>query len=172
MCIVALLSAVEASSLSWIPCGVWSCLRALDALVTSCKSLEHIGLSDHLVLWSCIALPHWLGPLLKLLLSRIENRPDRRRSNAASRIVALLVLALLFALAFYHFFVVFQDKSLVYHSLKISKVTSFQGISKSIIQTIEKTILLLFIGVHVVRSVAGELCEASDVLTHIHRSLL
>jgi hypothetical protein len=67
---------------------------------------------------------------------------------------------------------IFQDKSLVYHSLKVLKFTSFQGVSKSVIQTIEKTILLLFIVVHVVRSIAGLLCEATDILTHSHSSLL
>jgi hypothetical protein len=92
-----------------IPC-VWSCLRtmhAMHALVTSNRSLEHIGSSDHLALRSCIALPHWLGPLLKLWLSGTENRPGRRRSNAAPRSVALLVLVLMFALSFHHSSVVF-----------------------------------------------------------------
>jgi hypothetical protein len=109
--------------------SVWSCLRTLHGLDTSNRSLEHIGLLDHLALWSCIALPHWLGPLLKLQLSGTKNRP-RRISNAAPRSVALLVLALLFVLAFHHSFAVFQDQSFVYHSLKILKITSFQDVSK------------------------------------------
>jgi hypothetical protein len=119
------------------------------------------------VLQSCITLPHWLGPLLELWLSRMENRPTKRRSNAASRSVSLLVLALLLALVFHHPSAVFQDKCHVYHSLKILKVMSFQGVSKSVIQTIEKIILLRFISVHVVRSIAGELCDVSDILTVI-----
>jgi hypothetical protein len=94
-------------------------------LVTNSRSLEKTRVLDHLALQSCIALPHWLGPLLKLWLSRTENRPDRRRSNAVSRSVALLVLALLFALVFHHPFVVFQDKIRVYHSLEVLKVMSF-----------------------------------------------
>jgi hypothetical protein len=52
------------------------------------------------------------------------------------------------------------------------KVTCFQGIGTSIISTVEKTLLLLLIGVHVIGSVAGELHEMSDILTHCHRSLL
>jgi hypothetical protein len=63
----------------------------------------------------------------------MENQSDRRRSNTVSRTVALLVLALLFALAFHHSSMVFQEKSLVYHSLKILKVMSFQGLSKAIV---------------------------------------
>jgi hypothetical protein len=35
-------------------------------------------------------------------LGGMKNKPDRRRSNAAPRSVALLVLALLFALVFHH----------------------------------------------------------------------
>jgi hypothetical protein len=96
-------------------------------------------------------------------LSGTENRPSKRRSNAVSRSVSLLVLALLLALAVHHPSVVFQDKFRVFHSLKILKVMSFHGISKSIIQTIEKIILLLFIGVHIVRSIVGELCNVSDI---------
>jgi hypothetical protein len=102
----------------------------------------------------------------------MENRPRRRISSAVSRSGALLVLVLLFALVFHHLSTVFQDKSLVYHFLEVLKVMSFQGVRKFIVQTIEKTILLLFIGVHVVRSIAGELCEASGILTHSYRSLL
>jgi hypothetical protein len=75
-----------------------------------------------------------MGPLLKLRLSEIENWPD----STSSRSVALLILALLFALAFHHSSAAFQDKSLVYHSLKILKVMSFQGVSKYVVQTIEK----------------------------------
>jgi hypothetical protein len=127
----------------WLPSGwsplntlipsVWSCLRTLHASVTSNRSLEHIGLSDHLALWSCIALPHWLGPLLKMRLSGMKNRPERRRSNVAPRSVALLVLVLLFALVLHHSFAVFQDQSFVCHSLKILTITSFQGVSKPVI---------------------------------------
>jgi hypothetical protein len=160
--VMTLLSTFETScgcfSRRWLP-SCWSPLNTLIPSVWSCLRT--------LALWSCIALPHWLGPLLKLRLSGTEKRPNRRRSNEAPRSVALLVLALLFALVFHHSSTVFQDPSFVYHSLKILKVTSFQGVSKSVIQTIKKTILLLFISVHVVTSIVGELCEASDILTVI-----
>jgi hypothetical protein len=53
--------------------NAWSCLWTLHASVNSNKSLEHIGLLDHLAVWSCITLPHRLGPLIKLQLSRMEN---------------------------------------------------------------------------------------------------
>jgi hypothetical protein len=52
------------------------------------------------------------------------------------------------------------------------KVTCFQGIGTSIISTVEKTLLLLLIGVHIIGSVAGELHEMSDILARCHRSLL
>jgi hypothetical protein len=48
----------------------------------------------------------------------------------------------------------------------------FQCIGKSIIQTVEETLLLLLIGVHVIWSVAGKLHETSDILIHHHGSLL
>jgi hypothetical protein len=48
----------------------------------------------------------------------------------------------------------------------------FQSIGKSIIQTIKETLLLLLVGVHVVGSVAGKLCQTSDVLAHCDGSLL
>jgi hypothetical protein len=41
-----------------------------------------------------------------------------------------------------------------------------------VVQTMEKTVLFFLIGVHVVRNIARELCEMSDILTHGHRSLL
>jgi hypothetical protein len=78
---------------------------------------------------------------LKLRLSGMENRSSRR-SHAAPRSVALLVLALLFALAFYYSSAVFYDKSIVYHFLEVLKVMNFQGVSKFVVQTIEKKILL------------------------------
>jgi hypothetical protein len=125
MSIVALLSAVETPSLTWIFRSIWSLLWALHTLDTSSTSLEDIGVLDHLTLWNCIALPNWLGPLLKLWLGRTENMHGRRRSNALARSVALLVLAFLFVLALHHSSMVFQEKSFAYHSLRILKVTSF-----------------------------------------------
>jgi hypothetical protein len=42
----------------------------------------------------------------------------------------------------------------------------------SIIQSIEETLLLLLIGIHIIGSIARKLRETSDILSHHHRSLL
>jgi hypothetical protein len=56
--------------------------------------------------------------------------------------------------------------------MKVLKVSGFQSISKSTIQTAEETVLLLLIGIHIIGSVAGKLHETSDILAHRHGSLL
>jgi hypothetical protein len=56
--------------------------------------------------------------------------------------------------------------------MKISKVTGFQSIGKFIIQTIEETLVLLLVSVHIIGNIVGKLCEMSDILTHRHGSLL
>jgi hypothetical protein len=56
--------------------------------------------------------------------------------------------------------------------LEILKVSGFQSIGKSIIQSVEETLLLLLIGVHIIGSIAGKLCEMSDILAHCHGSFL
>jgi hypothetical protein len=67
---------------------------------------------------------------------------------------------------------VLEHKGLVYHGLEILEVMCFQSIGKSIIQSIEETLLLLLIGVHIIGSVAGKLQEMSDILAHHLGSLL
>jgi hypothetical protein len=64
------------------------------------------------------------------------------------------------------------DKSFVYHGLKVLKVSGFQSISKSIIQSIEETLLILLVCIHTTGSIAGKLREMSDILAHRHGSLL
>jgi hypothetical protein len=48
----------------------------------------------------------------------------------------------------------------------------FQSIGKSIVQSIKETLLLLLISIHIIGSVAGKLCEMSDLLAHSQGSLL
>jgi hypothetical protein len=48
----------------------------MHALVTSSRSLKIIGVLDHLVLRSCIALLCWMWPLLELLLDNGCGRVD------------------------------------------------------------------------------------------------
>jgi hypothetical protein len=74
--IVALLSTVETSSLSWILRGVWSCLQPLHVLVASSRGLKIAGVIVYLVLQSCIALFGSVGPLLELLLDSRCGRVD------------------------------------------------------------------------------------------------
>jgi hypothetical protein len=83
-----------------------------------------------------------------------------------------LGLTLLLALAWQYSSSVLKHKSLVYHGLKILEVSGFQSIGKSILQSIEETLLLLLVSIHVIWSIAGSLRETSDVLAHCHGSLL
>jgi hypothetical protein len=76
MSIVALLSAIETSPLTWILCGVWSCLQPLHVLDASSRSLKIAHGLDHQTLWSCIALFCWMGPLMELLLDSRGGRVD------------------------------------------------------------------------------------------------
>jgi hypothetical protein len=84
----------------------------------------------------------------------------------------LFSLTLLLTLACQYSSPILEHKGLVYHGLEILKVSCFQSIGKSIIQILKETLLLLLIGVHVIRSVAGKLHETSDILAHHHGSLL
>jgi hypothetical protein len=56
--------------------------------------------------------------------------------------------------------------------MKILEVSGFQSISKSIIQSIEETLLLLLVDIHIIGSVVRKLRETSDILAHRHGSLL
>jgi hypothetical protein len=92
--------------------------------------------------------------------------------HAVPGVGALLGLTLLLVLAWQYSSPVLKHKSLVYHDLEILKVLGFQSIAKSIIRSIEETLLLFLIGIHVIWTVAGKLHEMSDILTHRHGSLL
>jgi hypothetical protein len=81
-------------------------------------------------------------------------------------------LALLLVLAHQYSSSILEYKGLVYHGLKNLEVMCFQSIGKSIIQSVEEILLLLLIGIHVIGSVAGKLCEMSDILAHHYGSLL
>jgi hypothetical protein len=84
----------------------------------------------------------------------------------------LFGLTLLLVLAWQYSSSVLQHKSLVYHGLKILEVSGLQSLGKSILQSIEETLLVPLIGIHIIWSVAGKLREMGDVLTHRHESLL
>jgi hypothetical protein len=113
---------------------------------------------------------HWL----KTLSDGAEDRSSRCRTDvdAGLGVGALLGLTLLLALAWQYSSSVLEHKGLVYHGLEILKVTCFQSIGKSIIQSIEETLLLLLIDIHVIGSIAGKPHEMSDILAHRHGFLL
>jgi hypothetical protein len=94
---------------------------------------------------------------LKTLSDKAEDRSSRQRINidAGPGVGALLTLVLL-----------------VYHGLKVLEVSAFQSISKSIIQTIEETLLLLLVGIHIIGSVVRMLHETIDILAHPLGALL
>jgi hypothetical protein len=85
---------------------------------------------------------------------------------------ALLALALLLALASQYSSLILEDKSLVYHGLKVLKVTCFKSIGKSVVQSIKETLLLLLVSIHIIGSIVEKLREMSDILAHHHGSLL
>jgi hypothetical protein len=109
---------------------------------------------------------------LNTLLHRVEGQCSRRRSDTKTRVAALLTLAFLLTLALQYSSPILEHEALVYHGLKNFEVTCFQSIDKSIIQSVKETILLLFVGIHIIGSVAGKLHETSDILAHRHGSLL
>jgi hypothetical protein len=71
-------------------------------------------------------------------------------------------------LVLHHTSVILQHKSLVHHPLEIIKVLGLQSIGQSIIQAIQKMVLLLLISVHFIWSIARQLSELGDVLIHSH----
>jgi hypothetical protein len=94
-----------------------------------------------------------------------------QKIDVGSGVGVLLGLRLLLVLVCQYSSPVLEHKSLVYQGLKVLKVTCFQRICKSIVQSIKKTLLLLLVGAHVVGSVAGKLCEMSQILAQRHESL-
>jgi hypothetical protein len=56
--------------------------------------------------------------------------------------------------------------------VKVLKVTCFQSIGKSIVQSIKETLLFLLVSIHIIGNVAGMLHETSDILAYCHGSLL
>jgi hypothetical protein len=64
--------------------------------------------------------------------------------------------------------VILYHKCLVYHPLEVLKVSSLQSIGQPIIQAIQETFLLLLISVDLLRGIARQLSELSDVLVHRH----
>jgi hypothetical protein len=75
------------------------------------------------------------------------------------------------SLVIHHFYAVHQHKSLVHLPLEILKVLGLQSIGQSIIQSIQKAIMLLLISVNFIGSIVRQLCELGNVLVHRHGPL-
>jgi hypothetical protein len=80
-------------------------------------------------------------------------------------------LMLTHQLALHYTYVVLQHKSLVHHPLEVLKILGLQSIGQSIIQAIQKTVLLLLISVHFIWSIARQLSKHSDIIIHRHEPL-
>jgi hypothetical protein len=171
---MALLSTIIAFLARWVlgrsmvSRGPWS------TLIPSVWSLKEVGAWNHLPLWGNKSLLSRLRHRLRTLSDGAEDRSSRWRIDidAGPGVGALLTLMFVLALAWQYSSPILEHKSLVYHGLKILKVSGFQSIGKSIIQSIEETLLLLLIGIHVIWSVARKLHETGDILAHRHGFLL
>jgi hypothetical protein len=71
-------------------------------------------------------------------------------SGATTRLMLMHQLTL----ALHRISAVLQHKSLVHHPSKIFKISDLQSIDQSIIQSIQKAILLLLISVNFMQSIA------------------
>jgi hypothetical protein len=71
-------------------------------------------------------------------------------------------------LVLHHISMVLQHKSHVHHPLEVLKILGLQIIGQSIIQAIQKIVLLLLISIHFTWSVARQLSELGDILIHSH----
>jgi hypothetical protein len=154
---MTLLSTVVAFLARWVlGCsmvsqGLWS------TLIPSVWSLKEVGARNHLLLRGNKPFASWSRHRLRALWNGTEDRSSRRRIDidAGPGVRVLLGLTLLLAVAWQYSSSVLEHKSLVYHGLKILEVSAFQSIGKSILQSIEETLLLLLVGIHVIWSVAG-----------------
>jgi hypothetical protein len=111
---------------------------ALNLSLGSLKSLTHSlhsGLSD-LLIWAKI----W---------------SLQGRTNMDPHVAPLRSSALHLPFSFHDSSLVFKDYSLVHHVLKIDKITGLESISETIVQSIEKPVLLLLICIHVIKSITG-----------------
>jgi hypothetical protein len=118
---------------------------------------KRLGAQNHLLLRGNKPLASRSRHQLRALWNGAEDRSSRRRIDidAGHGVGVLLGLTLLLVLAWQYSSSVLEHKSLVYHGPKILKVSAFQSIGKSILQSIEETLLLLLVGIHVIWSIAG-----------------
>jgi hypothetical protein len=78
------------------------------------------------------------------------------------------MLTHLLTLALHHTSMILQHMSLVHHPFEVLKILGLQSIGQTIIQAIQKIVLLLLISVNFLRSIARQLSELGDILDHRH----
>jgi hypothetical protein len=122
--VMTLLSTIEASGVSFIRCCILSGWGPLSTLIPSIQSLKEVGTWNHLSLRGDKSLASWVRHLLRTLWDGAEDRFSWQRTNVDARpgVGALLGLTLLLALACQYSSPVLEQKSLVYHGLKILEV--------------------------------------------------
>jgi hypothetical protein len=170
--IMTLLPTVEESGVHFIWCCILSGWGSLNTMILSIQSLKEIGARNHLLPRGDKSLASQLRNLSRTLWDGAEDRSSRQRIDVDTgpRVGALLGLTLLLVLACQHSSPILEHKNHVYHG--VLEVTCFQSIGKSIIQTIEESLLLLLVSNHVIWSIAEKLRETSDILAHHYGSLL
>jgi hypothetical protein len=84
-------------------------LGPLNTLIPSSRSLVIVGAVNHLMLWGRESLSSCLQPRLKLRLSRMKHRSNRRRSNTGPGVTARLVLTHQLTLVLHHSTAIFQQ---------------------------------------------------------------
>jgi hypothetical protein len=118
--------------LAWWVLG-WSMVGwgPLSTLIPSVWSLKDVGAWNHLSLWGDKSLSSWLRHLLRTLSDGMKDWSSRWRIDVDARlgVGALLGLTLLLALVWQYSFPILKHKSLVYHGLKVLKVSGFQSMS-------------------------------------------
>jgi hypothetical protein len=77
-------------------------LGSLNTLIPSSRSLDVVGVLNHLTLWSRESLSSCLRPWQKLWLSRREHRSSKGRSNSRLRATARLMLMHQLTLVLHH----------------------------------------------------------------------
>jgi hypothetical protein len=109
----------------------------------------------NLSLGSLKSLTHSLHSGLSNLLTWAEIGSVRGRTNMDPCVAPLRSSVLHLPFLLHDSSSVFKDYNLVHHILKIHKITGLESISETIIQSIEKPILLLLVCIHVIRSITG-----------------
>jgi hypothetical protein len=75
--IMTLLTTVEASSVCFIQCCIWSGWGSLSILIPSIWSLKEVGTRNHLSLWGDRSLSSRLRRRLKTLSDGAKDRSSR-----------------------------------------------------------------------------------------------